>query len=153
MAYSTTTSSSIPISSTIFLAIHGLMTDKFTFLISTYKKKDHQQLHPACKWDVSIIYLFLEFRWEFHAFEKFELLVRKSSILVSRSAFEKSLLKNMVSYDRRITCVITYQRLPCFVARVSLKSLKMYSPSPSICPDESFNQRCPEWASKNRAKI
>ena len=43
MAYSTTTSSSIPISSTIFLAIHGLMTDKFTFLISTYTKIIYQQ--------------------------------------------------------------------------------------------------------------
>ena len=43
IAYSTTTSSSIPMSSTIFLAIHGLMTDKFTFLISTYTKIIYQQ--------------------------------------------------------------------------------------------------------------
>ena len=83
MAYSTTTSSSNPTSSTTLFAIQGLITCRFTFRMSTYRY--------VLIWALNRIlldtYLFLEFRGKFQCFKQFQLLVRKSSVLATTSTW------------------------------------------------------------------
>ena len=113
MAYSITTSSSNPTSSTIFFAAQGLMTFKLTFRVSTYNA------HPAISTchserDHTYTRLLVKLDWKFHRLDELELLVRETPVLVRRRSFEESYIeveRQTTLYQGHVA-FCTYRRQP-----------------------------------------
>lgn len=91
----------------VFQKTHGILNDDFVFEPYEFNNFFGDPRSDDCQVNFPHVYLFVKLGRKFHGFEKLELLVRKSSILVGRSAFEEASVCHRLQKDRSFSMMLT----------------------------------------------